>query len=241
MPYFDSLVQGPQGIPGPQGATGPVGKSILNGTTPPSAESGSLGDFWLDTTTNILYGPKGVNGWVTPGVVIVGATGATGASGATGAAGSPGATGAAGSPGPTGAAGSPGATGAAGPTGATGATGATGPTGPQGYSGSPGVKGDTGAVGTSGPGKVFTVAGQVNTPVIFSHTGSQGGLSNVVVAYQLGTFNSNTIPVCTVTQVSSSVPGNVESSILTTTSDDVTIRFNQPSNDQFNIICIGEQ
>jgi hypothetical protein len=43
--------QGPQGLPGPNG------KSVLNGTTPPSIATGTTGDFYLDTTTHVIYGP----------------------------------------------------------------------------------------------------------------------------------------------------------------------------------------
>jgi hypothetical protein len=42
---------------GPQGLPGADGKSVLNGPTPPSTATGSTGDFYLDTTTYVIYGP----------------------------------------------------------------------------------------------------------------------------------------------------------------------------------------
>jgi hypothetical protein len=101
--------QGPKGATGAQGATGPAGAAgLLNGTGSPSSTLGSNGDFYLDTTAWVLYGPKSGGQWPESGVSLVGPKGATGATGAAGPAG---------------------ATGAAGPTGAAGATGATGPAG----------------------------------------------------------------------------------------------------------------
>ena len=108
---------GPQGLAGLRGTTGAAGKngaSLLSGAGAPSNGGGSAGDFYLDTTSSVLYGPKVGGAWPLTGVSLVGPRGADGASGATGATGSVGATGASG------------ATGAAGPTGAAGATGATG-------------------------------------------------------------------------------------------------------------------
>jgi hypothetical protein len=41
--------------PGPQG---PAGRTILNGTSAPSNNLGSAGDFYYNTTTTDFYGPK---------------------------------------------------------------------------------------------------------------------------------------------------------------------------------------
>jgi hypothetical protein len=72
---------------GPTGAAGADGNTILNGTTVPSDEDDGVdGDFYLRTTTSMLYGPKASGAWLA-GVSLVGATGAAGATGATGAAG----------------------------------------------------------------------------------------------------------------------------------------------------------
>lgn len=103
---------GSRGAPGPQGphgATGPAGAAgLLSGTGAPSSSLGGNGDFYLDTTAWVLYGPKSGGDWPESGVSLVGpkgATGATGAAGATGAVGATGATGAAGATGATGPAG----------------------------------------------------------------------------------------------------------------------------------------
>ena len=136
-------VQGPTGSMGPAGVTGATGatgatgvdgKTVLNGTVAPTTE-GVDGDFYLDTATTTLYGPKAGGVWPPTGVSIVGPTGATGAAGATGATGPMGAIGATGATGAPGTNGVAGVTGATGPTGATGANGATGPTGATGTAG----------------------------------------------------------------------------------------------------------
>ena len=85
-------------------AVGADGKTILNGTAAPSSDTGAEGDFFLDTTNSMLYGPKTTSGWGS-GVSLIGPTGATGATGltgATGAKGDTGATGPQGEAGPTG-------------------------------------------------------------------------------------------------------------------------------------------
>ncbi|KAM3091644.1 hypothetical protein ACKFKF_32830 [Phormidesmis sp. 146-12] len=86
---------GPQGLPGaagaagpqgPDGATGPTGpqgiagsngKTILNGTTDPLATSGVDGDFYVNTTTQQLFGPKTTGAWGT-GVSLRGPAGSPG-------------------------------------------------------------------------------------------------------------------------------------------------------------------
>ena len=82
-------------------SAGADGKSILNGTAAPSSDAGAEGDFFLDTTNSVLYGPKTSIGWGN-GVSLIGPAGATGAKGDTGDAGPQG------EPGPTGATGPPG-------------------------------------------------------------------------------------------------------------------------------------
>lgn len=131
---------GAAGPTGAAGANGVDGRTILNGVGAPGAGTGANGDFYISTSTNLIYGPKAAGAWPA-GVSIVGPAGATGPAGAAGATGSvgpqgpigltgaTGATGAAGTTGATGAAGSTGSTGSTGPAGATGATGATGPSG----------------------------------------------------------------------------------------------------------------
>ena len=63
---------------GPQGATGDVGaagRSILSGTSDPTTE-GAAGDFYLNTATNTLFGPKTTT-WPA-GVSLVGPQGTPG-------------------------------------------------------------------------------------------------------------------------------------------------------------------
>lgn len=115
---------------GPPGAPGVDGKTLRNGSGVPSNGLGVDGDFYIDPTAQLIYGPRAAGAWP-GGVNYKGATGATGAAGATGA------------------------TGATGPTGAAGATGATGPTGPTGATGATGAAGADGHTvlnGTSAPG-----------------------------------------------------------------------------------------
>ena len=49
---------GETGPTGPTGPQGPSGNTILNGVGPPAASTGSNGDFYLDTSSYVLYGPK---------------------------------------------------------------------------------------------------------------------------------------------------------------------------------------
>lgn len=50
--------QGPQGNPGLQGPAGADGKTVLNGATDPANGTGTAGDFYINTTTYDLFGPK---------------------------------------------------------------------------------------------------------------------------------------------------------------------------------------
>ena len=136
---------GPQGVAGPTGATGPAGpqgltgatgiagsagaagtngingldgKTVRNGVGAPAATLGVDGDFYLNTATNQLYGPKGsvtAGQWPATGTSLVGSQGVTGATGPQGVAG------------PTG------------PQGIQGVQGLTGATGPQGPAGTTGI------------------------------------------------------------------------------------------------------
>ncbi|MGN7787498.1 collagen-like triple helix repeat-containing protein [Niabella sp. 22666] len=127
---------GAQGTPGAAGTKGADGTIIKAGATAPT---GNVNDFWLNTSTGVLYGPKtstnGDSNWPTTGINLRGANGATGANGTNGTNGA------------TGAAGANGATGA---TGATGAAGASFIAGPNAPTGGQGKDGDTYfATGTS--------------------------------------------------------------------------------------------
>jgi hypothetical protein len=131
---------------------GAGGNVILNGSTVPASETGSNGDFYINTINYDIYGPKASGAWGSPTSLNgpTGPTGATGDTGDVGATGPTGATGDVGATGPTGATGDAGATGPTGPTGATGDTGATGLTGDVGATGATGATGDAGATGLTG-------------------------------------------------------------------------------------------
>ncbi|WP_316819690.1 hypothetical protein [Pedobacter gandavensis] len=77
-----------KGATGPAGAAGTAGNTVLNGSAAPTG--GADGDFFLNTTTNTLYGPKAGGLWPVTGVSLVGATGAAGPAGAAGAVGAAG-------------------------------------------------------------------------------------------------------------------------------------------------------
>lgn len=142
--------------------------SILSGASNPTLADGLPGDFYINTTSYQIFGPKTNVSWGS-GTSLVGPAGATGAKGDkgdTGATGPTGPQGPQGEQGPIGLTGPQGPQGDAGPqgpqgdvgeTGPQGSTGATGPqgpqgdTGPQGIQGIQGVKGDTGATGATGP------------------------------------------------------------------------------------------
>ena len=61
-----STATGPQGAPGPQGtpgAAGANGNTILSGASMPSNTIGYNGDYFLNTNTYQLYGPKTSGAW----------------------------------------------------------------------------------------------------------------------------------------------------------------------------------
>lgn len=71
---------GATGATGPTGAAGTAGtdgRTILSGTLAPDARDGSLGDYYLLTTTHVLYGPKSARGWGA-GTSLVGPAGPAG-------------------------------------------------------------------------------------------------------------------------------------------------------------------
>jgi hypothetical protein len=105
------------------GSCGSSANTILNGATVPAGGIGNNGDFYLDTTSETLYGPKAGGSWPASGTSLVGPQGAAGSQGV---AGSQGATGPAGTTGPAG---------PAGPAGVAGPIGVPGPAGPPGPAG----------------------------------------------------------------------------------------------------------
>jgi len=193
--------QGLTGLIGPTGAAGPAGVNGINGTngldgnttwngagTPVATNAGGTsGDFYLDTTSNLLYGPKVGPSWVgIIGVSLVGPSGANGPQGLMGPAGPQGPTGLIGATGVQGPIGPAGATGSQGPIGVTGAnglqgpiglpgaTGVQGPIGPAGATGSQGPIGATGANGLQGPIGLTGAPGAQGPIGPAGATGSQG-------------------------------------------------------------------
>jgi hypothetical protein len=63
--------QGPQGTSGTNGTNGANGKTILNGTTNPANSLGTDGDFYINTASYYLFGPKNAGVWGTGISLIV--------------------------------------------------------------------------------------------------------------------------------------------------------------------------
>jgi hypothetical protein len=121
-----SLVPGP---PGPQGIPGADGNTVLYGPTNPVGTTGVNGNFYINTTTNFMFGPKAGGAWPA-GTSLVGPQGPQGVQGAQGVQGPIGNTGA---------------------QGPQGNTGAVGPQGPQGAQGAQGIPGNTVLYGAGPP------------------------------------------------------------------------------------------
>lgn len=127
---------------------GTVGNTVLNGASAPANTVGNVGDYFIDNSSRMLYGPKTSSGWGA-GVALIGPKGDQGLQGIQGDKGDkgdPGDQGPQGLQGPIGLTGSPGAQGPQGP---IGSTGEQGPKGDQGLGGEKGDKGDAGANGNS--------------------------------------------------------------------------------------------
>jgi hypothetical protein len=78
---------GAKGATGATGNTGAAGNTILSGSTDPTDSVGNNGDYYINTATSTLFGPK-ANGKWPPGVSLVGPAGPSGSPGAPGANGS---------------------------------------------------------------------------------------------------------------------------------------------------------
>jgi len=146
----------------------PILNTFLNGLGAPNATDGIDGDFYLDTLSSNLYGPKKKGKWPLPKSLVgpVGPQGPIGKQGSDGKVGDKGTTtssagsqgaqgmqgpqGIQGAPGTQGSAGTPGPSGGAGVAGAAGSVGAAGVTGPQGPAGSTGAQGVAGTAGSAG-------------------------------------------------------------------------------------------
>jgi hypothetical protein len=116
-----------------EGKAGKDGNTLWNSTTDPISTFGAPGDFFINSETNTLFGPKNLDGTWPAGVSVVGPKGDQGPIGVTG------------------------------PTGSQGSGGGSGPAGPQGVAGSNATltcaQGGTCELGNTGPGggKVFYV------------------------------------------------------------------------------------
>ena len=86
------LIQGPSGtngtngVNGTNGTNGIDGKTVLNGTVNPTTQ-GNNGDFYINTVTNYIFGPKAAGVWPS-GVSLVGPSGNNGTNGTNGSNGS---------------------------------------------------------------------------------------------------------------------------------------------------------
>ena len=182
-----------------------IPNTILNGKGAPTLAVGLNGDFYIDTRSLLIYGPKKNGKWPVP-QNLQGPTGAAGTNGADGKNGNDGKNGSdgktvanasttsgpSGPAGPQGEKGATGATGPAGPTGPTGPQGATGATGATGSSGSgsgtpgpqgaTGAAGATGATGPAGPTGATGAAGATGSAGATGATGATGpaGVSKAV-------------------------------------------------------------
>ena len=174
-----------------------IANTILNGKGAPLSTQGIDGDFYIDTRSLLIYGPKKTGKWPVPqslqgpagiaGVdgkngsegktisnasTVTGPTGAQGEKGEKGDKGEPGLPGGNGAPGPAGAKGETGATGPQGATGPSGGGGGT--TGPAGPTGATGAKGDTGATGATGAQGLTGLTGATGAKGETGTAGSNG-------------------------------------------------------------------
>nr|WP_162989039.1 hypothetical protein [Pedobacter schmidteae] len=78
---------GTNGINGTNGTNGTNGSTTLSGSGAPGTSLGIIGDYYLDKTNFLLYGPKIAAGWGIP-ILLQGAAGAQGPTGAAGKDGS---------------------------------------------------------------------------------------------------------------------------------------------------------
>jgi hypothetical protein len=185
-----------------------IANTILNGKGAPLSTLGINGDFYIDTRSLLIYGPKKNNKWPLPQNLQgpIGAAGADGKNGSegktisnastgSGPTGSQGEKGDKGEKGEAGSAGSAGLTGAKGDTGATGATGASGSgSGTPGATGAQGPIGNTGAVGAIGArGETGTAgsAGVKGETGTVGATGPSNAYINSIPSWNLSTTTPN--------------------------------------------------
>ncbi len=198
--------------------------TVLNGKGAPSNNLGINGDFYIDTRSLLISGPKAGGKWPTARSLqgangtngtdgrngndaknvstasnVAGPSGPQGERGEKGVDGVAGANGAAGSAGVAGSTGPAGATGPAG-SGSTGAQGAAGSNGSTGATGLTGLRGETGTVGPSEVTDVSIPTWTLQTATGFGFATSTGfGLLKTGKSYQFsiqiwGTTNSTDSP-----------------------------------------------
>ena len=192
--------------------------TILNGKGAPANALGINGDFYIDTRSLLISGPKKSGKWPAARS-LQGANGVNGIDGRNGndakgvstastVAGPAGPKGERGEKGVDGVAGSSGATGAAGVAGTTGSNGPAGATGPAG-SGATGAQGPTGATGPAGSGATGAqgAAGSAGAQGAAGATGTRG---------ETGTVGPSEVTVGTLSF--SNISGSIGSSSVATLS-----------------------
>ena len=195
--------------------------TILNGKGAPSNTLGINGDFYIDTRSLLISGPK-VNGKWPTGRSLQGANGVNGIDGKNGAAAKnvttasnvAGPAGPQGERGDKGIDGSAGANGSAGIDGLPGATGAQGPSGPAG-SGATGAQGPSGATGPAGSGATGA-QGLVGATGARGETGTVGTIGAAGARGETGTVGPSEVTVGTLTFAN--ISGTVGSSSVATLS-----------------------
>ena len=223
-----------------------IPNTILNGKGAPLSSVGINGDFYIDTRSLLIYGPKKSNKWPLPqslqgptGVAgadgkngsegktlsnastVAGPTGSQGEKGDTGEKGETGSAGASGLPGSTGSTGSTGLTGAKGDTGLTGLTGATGASG----SGTPGATGAQGPIGITGSPGAIGAKGEAGTA---GSVGAKGETGAVGAAGPSNVY-TNSIPTW---NLSTSTPSGYSSSTF-------FLNFKASKNYLYTIYLVG--
>jgi hypothetical protein len=195
--------------------------TILNGKGAPSNTLGINGDFYIDTRSLLISGPK-VNGKWPTGRSLQGANGVNGIDGKNGAAAKnvttasnvAGPAGPQGERGDKGIDGSAGSNGSAGIDGLPGATGAQGPSGPAG-SGATGAQGPSGATGPAGSGATGA-QGLAGATGARGETGTVGTIGAAGARGETGTVGPSEVTVGTLTFAN--ISGTVGSSSVATLS-----------------------
>jgi hypothetical protein len=196
--------------------------TILNGNGAPSNTLGINGDFYIDTRSLMISGPKKNGKWPVART-LQGANGVNGIDGKNGTAAKnvttasnvAGPAGPQGERGDKGTDGLPGANGGAGIDGLPGAAGATGPSGPAG-SGATGAQGPTGATGPAGSGATGAQGptGATGVTGLRGETGTVGTSGDAGARGETGTVGPSEVTVGTLTFAT--ISGAVGSSSVAT-------------------------